>query len=129
MNPLQLLREATKAVPAVRYALGVVGIVATIAIVRGFHLQWSVALIGTLVLFVFMIILVVFAQVAQAPSGEFRLPVLVITWFVIVLFMASASVLFSSVFFNRPDLGFHQKDIPKPPAPAPNATPSSFHTV
>jgi hypothetical protein len=35
-TPLEVLRVATRAVPAVRYALGVAGMLAAVALVRGF---------------------------------------------------------------------------------------------
>jgi len=37
MDPLRLLREATTAVPAVKYALGVAGIAAVVAIILGLN--------------------------------------------------------------------------------------------
>jgi hypothetical protein len=75
-TPNQFLREAVKAVPAVKYALGIGGIVATIAIVYSFKIDPRVAFFGTLVMLVLMGALVVFARMASLASAAMHLPAL-----------------------------------------------------
>ena len=107
MQPIKVLREATRAVPAVRYALGVAGIAAVVAIVAAFRLDFKVAVFGTLVTFGFMVALVIFAKLTTVAPKHFLKPVLVMMWAFLVLVLASASLLFSAVFFQWPP-AFHQ---------------------
>jgi hypothetical protein len=99
---ISLIRQAIKAVPAVRYALGVAGIFAVIAIVKVFDLNYRVAVFGAIVMFVLMTVLVIFARLAAERKGDFRLPALTFTWFALILTMATALALFTSVFVGWP---------------------------
>jgi hypothetical protein len=107
-NPVTVLRSAVRAVPAVRYALGVAGIVSVIAIVKAFHLNLALAAFGTVVMFVLMTTLVIFARLSQFGSAALQRPALVFTWFCLLLTMAAALLLFTSVFFGIPRLRFLQ---------------------
>jgi hypothetical protein len=97
-----LLRQAIKAVPAVKYALGIGGIISVIAIVSEFGISLRVALFGTIVMLVLMTVLVIFASLAGQKSSTFHVPALVLTWFCLILAMAVAAVLFTSVFWGQP---------------------------
>ncbi len=107
-NPFSVLRSAIRAVPAVRYALGVAGIVSVIAIVKAFHLDLTLAALGTVVMFVLMTTLVIFARLSKFGSVALQRPALVFTWFCLLLTMAAALLLFTSVFFGSPRLSFLQ---------------------
>lgn len=128
-SPTIFLREAIKAVPAVKYALGVGGIVAAVAIVYSFQIDPRVAFVGTLITFLLMGILVVFARMTAISGTRMHIPALAFTWFVLLIFMATSGSLFSSVFFQRPlDLscwltGSACADVPPPRPPAPEETP------
>lgn len=100
--PLQFLREAIRAVPAVKYALGVGGVVAAIAIVYSFNLSPRFAFFGTLIMFILMGVLVIFARMVSLPGTHLALPALVFTWFTLIIFMAVSITLFTSVFFRQP---------------------------
>ena len=106
IQPTKILREAIRAVPAVKYALGVAGIVAVVAIVQAFRLDLKVAVFGTIVMFTFMVLLVVFAKLTTIAPKYILLPVLVTMWAFLVLAIASACLLFSTTFFGIPK-GFH----------------------
>jgi len=128
VSPPSLLSRAIKAVPAVRYALGVGGIIAVIAIVSSFHIAFAVAVFGTVVMLVLMTVLVTFASLAGQKSSTFRAPALVLTWFSLILFMATASALFGVVFWGnaaeiRERIGIKSK------SPAPAVVQSSTVTV
>ena len=100
-SPLSILREAIKAVPAVRFALGVAGIAAAIALVAGF-LDLRIALIGIPIVFVFMVILVIFSKLADlTPSIRYAISALVVFS---TVFFAAATVLFAVTFFVRQDV-------------------------
>jgi hypothetical protein len=103
LSPPSFLKRAIKAVPAVKYALGVGGIIAVIAIVSSFHIGFAAALFGTVVMLALMTVLVVFASLAGQKSSSFRAPALVLTWFSLVLFMVTASTLFFAVFWGNVD--------------------------
>lgn len=101
-TPPSILKQAIKAVPAVKYALGIAGIIAVIAIVAAFGIDFRVALFGAVGMFVLMTMLVIFASLARQKGSQFRLPALVFTWFSLLSVMALAIVLFTSVFWGRP---------------------------
>ena len=102
VSPLPILREAIKAVPSVKWALGVGGLLAVIALVYMFQLEPRVAFVGLIVLFAFMSILVLFARASALASGATVWPALIFTWFTLIMFMATTMSLFGSVFFNSP---------------------------
>ena len=99
---MSILREAVRAVPAVRWALGVGGLLAVVALVYTLRLDPRAAFVGLLLLVCFMLILVLFARASRLPGGRTNGPALVLTWFVLCLFMATTGSLFSSVFFRAP---------------------------
>jgi hypothetical protein len=102
-GPLSMLHEAIKAVPAVKYALGIAGLISVIAIVTGgLKIDLRVAVFGTIVMLVLMTMLVVFAKLAFASQKQFVLPLTVFTWFSLVLTMLTAIALFLSVFAGWP---------------------------
>src|SRR5689334_15724535 len=101
-SPIHILRESIIAVPAVKYALGIGGIVATISIAYSLRIDPRVAVIGTLVTLLLMTVLVVFSRMASVGSARAFQPALVLTWFSLVLFIAVSGTLFSCVFFGTP---------------------------
>lgn len=100
--PTTILGKAIRAVPAVKYALGVAGVIAVIAIVvGGWKIDERVAVFGFIVMIVLMTILAVFAKI---PTTAIALgaPLLVVVWSAVILFVATAGALFFSVFFDWP---------------------------
>jgi hypothetical protein len=97
-----ILRRAVGAVRAVSYALGVAGIVAVIAIERGFRLGLDTAVLVAVVMFVLMTELVLFARLSSIASAHFRMPALIFIWFFLILTIASATLLFSHVSLGIP---------------------------
>lgn len=101
--PSSILAKAIKAVPAVKYALGIGGIVAVIAIIEtGFRIDLRIAFFGTIVMFILMAILVVFASLVGEKKSNLHTLALVFAWFCLILFIATSSTLFSCVFFGKP---------------------------
>ncbi|MBS0468286.1 MAG: hypothetical protein JSS31_10550 [Proteobacteria bacterium] len=101
-SPLSILHESIKAVPAVKYALGLAGLASVIAIVRSLNLDFRVAVFGAVVMLLLMVSLVIFARLSSLASPDFRLPALVFTWFSLFLLIAIALSMFLSVFFRWP---------------------------
>jgi hypothetical protein len=111
MDAFKLLREAIKAVPAVKYALGVAGIAAVVAIVLGLKLSPQVAVFGTLIVLGLMFILVLFSQYsgAQVPAGQTAAafsPVSVLVWFYTIALVVTTSLFISSYFVHVPRFPF-----------------------
>ena len=102
LAPMDVLREAIIAVPAVKWALGVGGLLAVVTLVYSFKLDPLAGFVGLIVLFVFMTILVIFARVSAVEGRAIAAPALVFTWFTLLMFMATTFVLFTSVFSNCP---------------------------
>jgi hypothetical protein len=102
VTPSSFLKSAIKAVPAVKYAVGIGGIVAVIAIVKTFSVSSRDAILGTVVMVVLMVALVIVAKFAAQTTSALRPLIFVLAWFCLVLFMATAICLFSSSFFGRP---------------------------
>jgi hypothetical protein len=102
LQPFTILKQAIRAVPAVKYALGVAGIVSTVAIIKAFGISMQVAVIGFVITLVLMVTLVVFAKMTTTASQHFFTPVLVLMWSFLCLTIITAFFLLSSVFFRWP---------------------------
>jgi hypothetical protein len=105
MGALQVLREAIKAVPSVKYALAVAGILAAASIAMTCLSNWVVALLAAIGTLLLMVVMVVFARLSTSAPEDFRLPVLVLTWFALLLLIVWAAGLTSSVFAGWPIRG------------------------
>lgn len=105
MNPLRLIREAIRAVPAVKYALGVAGIAAVVAIALGLKLSPQFAVFGTLIVLGLMFILVLFVKFASLKAGGPG-PVNVLVWFYTITVMVVTSLFISSYFWHVPHYPF-----------------------
>jgi len=101
-SPISILKQAIKAVPAVKYALGIGGIVAVIAIVFSFGINPKVAIFGTVIMLILMVVLLLFASLVRKSGAHVSLPALVFTWFSLLLFMATSVLLFTSAFWAKP---------------------------
>jgi hypothetical protein len=99
---LKILREAIKAVPSVKYALGVLGIVAAVAIATAIGINLRITIIGTVVGMTLMVVLVVFASLSLIAKEYILWPALVMLWSSTVLFVVFVSLLLISAFFAWP---------------------------
>lgn len=102
MAPYRVLKDAIRAVPAVKYALGVAGIAAVVSIVEAYRTDLRISVIGALITIILMVILVLFARLSTLAASRFHLPALVFTWFSLVLLISTSILLFTSVFFAWP---------------------------
>lgn len=101
-SALAVIREAMAVVPAVRYALGVAGIMAALALGTALLKTPQLALFGAAGMLGLMVLLVIFAAGTRLKSSAIRAPALFLMWAVLVLFVASASMAVTSVFFSVP---------------------------
>jgi hypothetical protein len=121
MDPLKLLKEAIRAVPAVRYALGVAGLAAVVAIVLGLKLNPQVAVFGSLIVLALMFVLLVFSKYAGQPNVDSIGPARFLVWFYTVAIVV-ATILFMTSYFASWPLRFRidpTQSSTAPPAEAP----------
>jgi hypothetical protein len=124
-TPTGLIGGAIKAVPAVKYALGVGGIAAVVAIVAGFKISLAVAVFGVIVMLALMFVLVIFSKFSQSASESFKSLSLVLAWTFVFLTISAATLLVTSFFWNWPrPLGTYIGQSVPPPFPSPQPSAS-----
>ena len=93
LSPFRILKEAIKAVPAVKYALGVAGVASVIAIVAGFKVDYRIAVFGTIIMIALMLLLLIFSNAASPKNKRsLRLPSLALTWSFLLLIIFSTTL-------------------------------------
>jgi len=101
--PMTFLHQAIKAVPQVRWALGVLGVAAAASLVFGLFANKFVATAGTFAMLVLMVVLVVFARgVATLARTSLRIPALFFMWAAMILTVGPVALAITSLFFNQP---------------------------
>jgi hypothetical protein len=98
-GPIKVLKEAIKAVPFVRYALGVAGIGAAVMITLGLLKDPKIAFFGIVIMLGLMSVLAVFSKVARNIP---RILGLVLIWSVTLLFIGILVSLVTSFVFGVP---------------------------
>lgn len=101
-TPFAILRAATQAVPAVKWALGVAGVISATALVKVFFVSVGAALLAGFGMLVLMVILVLFAVATRAKSSVLIVPAMFLTWAVLVLVIVSSALTVSAAFFGWP---------------------------
>jgi hypothetical protein len=101
-GPFEVLKQAVARVPAVKYALGIAGIAAAVAIVRTLVTDLRVAVFGIITMMILMAVLFLFAKLTSVASKDLRLAMLTLMWSSLVLTISAGTLLFSSVFFDWP---------------------------
>ncbi len=103
---MRLLTSAIAAVPAVKYALGIAGVMAALALGSAFFQSATQALIGAAAMIALMVILLLFAAATdylrRHGGAVLRLPALVLTWAILILFITSCILLLTTVFLKKP---------------------------
>jgi hypothetical protein len=102
LNPLTILKDAVKAVPAMKYALAVLGLVAVVAIVSLWRVKYEVAIFGAVIILGLMVPVLVFARLTTVRPGKLVVPALVMMWSFLLLTVATAFLLFTCAFFRWP---------------------------
>jgi hypothetical protein len=97
-----VIREGVRAVPSVKYALGVAAIAAVVALVVGWQIDVRIAVAGVVVMLVLMTALFVFAGMNKLKSPQIRYAAIFMMWAFVLLTVSWACLLTSSVFFNVP---------------------------
>ena len=102
IDPIAFVEKAIIAVPAVRFALGVGGIGAIVAIVAGFRLDYRVAIFGTLIVFALMFLLVLFANLTKTAKKNLYGPTMFVTWAFLLMVIATTFFIMTCFFFKWP---------------------------
>jgi hypothetical protein len=97
-----LLKQAMSHVPALKYALGIVGITAAIALIRIFFIDLRLALIAIIIMLLLMTVLFLFARLTSMAREELRPLLLFLSWSSLLLTLGTVTVLLTSVFFKWP---------------------------
>jgi hypothetical protein len=100
--PFTILRAATQAVPAVKWALGVAGVISATALVKVFFVSVGAALLAGFGMLVLMVMLVLFAAATRARSSVLIVPAMVLTWALLVLVIISSVLTVGAAFFGWP---------------------------
>ena len=103
LDPLTLLREANRRVPALKYAFGIVGIAAVIAIIKGLDINSASIPIGTILLvFGLMILVFVFSVLVRSKNKSIQNAGIILLYAVVLSAVFSGALLISSIFFDFP---------------------------
>ena len=100
---LRILRESVRAVPAMKYALAVAGLVAVVAMVGALKISPAAAVFGAVIILVLMVTMVIFARLTTVARKHFLLPVQIMMWSFLVVTVATAFLLFTCAFFRWPN--------------------------
>ncbi len=95
-----ILREASKRVPAVRFAEAIAGVAAAVSIIAGFRLNWLVAAVGVVVMLALMTVMVIFTRLAD--KGPPQKTVEFLAWAAVVLTIAVAGLTITTTFAGWP---------------------------
>lgn len=126
MKSIQVLTEAIKAVPAVKYALGVAGVAAAVAIVAGLINDVTIAVLGTVIMMSLMFVLVIFAHFVKNAASHYKPLAIFMSWAVVILTTGTSFLIFTGFFFSWPrPLDAYVRVTPVPdPSISPGISPS-----
>lgn len=100
MNPWQVLKEAIKQVPAMRYALAVLALVIVLSTILNFGIGNEKLIVGVLAVLVGMVLVFLFSVLTELPKHSLRLPALVLVWSVLVFVIAAGAIAFQATFLG-----------------------------
>ena len=101
-DPLRVLKQSIKAVPAVRYALGVVGVAAGASLIHAYFSSTRGAVYATVAMLALMVLLWIFAQLVRISPKSLKYPTLVLAWAIFIVAACLPITLISSVCFDWP---------------------------
>jgi hypothetical protein len=116
LSPWALFLEAYRRLPVLKWALGVAGIGALVAVVLSFHTSPAVAGFGILIAIGLAGLLFLFAVCTQLKMTAFANLAVAFLWAVTLLSVIAISLVLTSYFFSWPRQFSDRK--PEPPATA-----------
>lgn len=102
LNPFDILNPAIKAIPPVKWALGVAGILAALALGVVWFKSPPAALVGAGAMIFLMFLLALFGMAVRPGQDVLKSPAVVLTWAVVVLFIFFGCTTFTCVAFRWP---------------------------
>jgi Caspase domain len=102
MSPGSLIRAATEAHPAFKYSIVVAGLAAIVATVTRFGISAVSLVFGVIILVFLMVTFLLFARATSLATRSMTLPALVLVWGGLALSLLTATLLFTSAFFDFP---------------------------
>jgi hypothetical protein len=103
LSPMKVLEAAIRAVPAVKYALGIAGIAAAGGIVISFLGSGRAAIIVLGGMFIAMVLLFVFARLIATRNRSVVTASLVLMWMVVAFFGIFLAFTVTAIAFKVPD--------------------------
>jgi tetratricopeptide (TPR) repeat protein len=125
LSPTRAIQAALQAHPAFKFAVVVLGLAGAVALALKYGPSPATLVFGIILLVVLMVLFLVFAQASAASKVHFALPSAVLIWSFLTLAILTATLLFTSTFFDVP-LPFKTKlvqGLGLEPKPAPSPTP------
>lgn len=119
LNPWVVLTNAVRELPFLKYAIGVVAVVACVTIVAGFNVGPLYGFVGAVPVLIFMVVLVALGKAMRSPS--LRHAAIVVVYSSVALFVAAATVLFTAFAFDVP------KAVAVTLMPCPDVRPHSYN--
>jgi len=101
-SPLNVLKEGIRAVPSVKYALGIAGVGAALLMILAMIPNLAIAGFGIVAMLLLMVILVLLAHLVKADKKTVRKPMLAFTWSAWAIVMVVAGLFVSCLFFRKP---------------------------
>jgi hypothetical protein len=131
LNPLTILKDSIRAVPSMKYALAVLGLVAVVAIVTLWRVKYDVAIFGAVILLGLMVPVLVFAKLTKVAPKYFLGPARALMWAFVILTIVAGTCLFTAAAFRQPtalyELIFNKSVRPVPlPEQQSNSHPPEF---
>lgn len=99
---LKFLSDAQRAVPAVRYAVGIAGVAVVVSIIAGLKIDARIAIFGTVLVLGLMFILLVFSALAANASPALLSLAMFAAWCFMALSISTSTFLMTSYFFEWP---------------------------
>jgi len=103
-TPTTFVKDSVRDIPAVKYAVGIGGIVSIIGLLLSI-VSPRVGGWGALIMLVLMVALLVFSALVKLAKNDSRTlyyPALIMLWTFVILTCATSCTLFSCVFFQKP---------------------------
>lgn len=99
---LEILSRAIKAVPSVKYALGIIGVAVAGSIIYSLFRSPQEALVAIAIVLILMVLLLLFAKAAAAKNEQIRPAAMAFVWGILALCLLGGTLIFTAIFFDWP---------------------------
>jgi hypothetical protein len=102
LTPDGLIQAAARSNRAFKYAISAAGLASLVAVIGRYGVSPAALVFGSIVLLVLMIVFFVFGRAVALERAKLSFAALVLVWCFLILCIATALLLFTSTFFNKP---------------------------